>query len=624
MKTSLTVIDLYASAREIKGLLGKRVENIYTSPSGYLFKFSGGVYLIINEARASLTGVVGERDYRGAETLRGLIRDEKLIDVVMPRFDKLLVLKFGDVELVAELLRPFNLIAVRGGKVVWLDHYYKGKDREVKVGAPYVPPPMPYIDPLRQREAALEALGRASDVRKSLSRELGLGPEVAEEVLARASDRNAENILKALYSLVDEVLEGELRPTVYFSGGRPLTATPVRYLSIKAEAEETYDAFWKALDRYFSDLEIRKVVERKTVGIDAKKARLEQSIEKLRKEIAEYRERSEELYSLARTLLSLKYELEGVVNALLSNREIETSIRILDVNKANKEVLMEYSGLRFSLRLDRPVGKQIEALFEEAKDYARRARKAEDVLRKMEEELAKLEVERVEAERMAIEQVKRAVERAWFERYRWFLAMGEIPVLGGRDASQNESLVRRYLKEDYLFFHADIPGASAVIAKPTNDELMLLEVARFAASYSRAWKAGIHAVDVFYVPGRQVSKQPPSGEYLAKGSFMIYGSKNYVRNVRLELAIGIREDGGVKRVVTAPAKSIQRLAEKYVVLTPGSLDKSKVAKDLSKRWKAEQLIDEIMAALPGPSNVQEWGSGNPIPWDEIKAKFSTW
>lgn len=624
MKTSLTVVDILASAREIKSLVGRRVENIYTTPSGYLFKFSGGQYLVINDVRASLTGIVGERDYRGAETLRGLIRDERLIDVVVPRFDKLLVLKFGEVELIAELLKPFNLIAVRGGEVVWLDHYYKGKDRELKVGAPYVSPPMPYVDPLGRRDAALDVLKRASDVKRALSRELGLGPEVAEEVLARASSSSAEDLLKALDALVEEVTRGELKPTVYLSGGQPISVTPIKYLSIKTDGEEAYDAFWKALDRYFRDLEIRRAVEQKTAELRAKRARLEQSINKLREEIAEYKKRSEGLYALARTLLSIKYELEEVLQALSSDKEVKTSIRIVNVNKSNKEVVMEYSGLRFSLRLNRPVGKQIEALFEEAKEYARKADRAEEVLKKLEEELADLENKRIEVERMAAEQARRTVERAWFEKYRWFLALGEVPALGGRDASQNESLVRRYLRDEYLFFHADVPGASAVVAKPTDDEMALLEIARFAASYSKAWKAGIHAVDVFYVPGRQVSKQPPSGEYLAKGSFMIYGSKNYVRNVRLELAVGVRDDGGVRRVVAAPTKSIQHLAEKYVVLTPGSLEKSRLAKELARRWRAEQLVDEIIAALPGPSNVHEWGSGSPLPWDEVKAKFSTW
>ncbi|MGC8973169.1 MAG: ribosome rescue protein RqcH [Thermoproteus sp.] len=623
MKTSLTVVDLYASAREIKSLVGRRVENIYTTSSGYLFKFSGGVYLTVNEARASLTGTVGERDYRGAETLRGLIRDERLTDVYLPRFDKLLVLKFGDVELVAELLRPFNLIAVRDGKVIWLDHYYRGKDREVKAGAPYTPPPMPYVDPLARAEEAAEVLRRAQDVKKALSRELGLGPEVAEEIYARSSG-DAEAALRALRDLVEEVSGGQLRPTVYMAGGVPVTVTPVKYISVRAESEEEYDAFWKALDRYFADVELRKAVELKTAELKAKKAKLEQSIAKLRGEIQEYRKRSEELYSLAKTMLSLKYELEEAIRAILRNEEVGASIRILDVNRANKEAVLEHSGLRFKLRLDRPVGRQIEEVFEEAKDYARRAAKAEEALKRLEEELARVEGERAEAERAVAERVRKAAERAWFEKFRWFLALGRVPAIGGRDASQNEAAVRRYLKDDYLFFHADVPGASAVVAKPTQDEAALLELAQFAASYSRAWRAGIHAVDVFYVPGRQVSKQPPSGEYLARGSFMIYGSKNYIRHVRLELAVGMRDDGGVRRIVAAPPKSIAVLAERYVVVTPGSGEKSRVAKEIARRWKAEQLIDEIIAALPGPSTIGEWGSGQPMGWDEIKAAFSTW
>ncbi|MFB6490240.1 MAG: ribosome rescue protein RqcH [Thermoproteus sp. AZ2] len=620
MKTSLTVIDLYASAREIGGLIGRRVENIYAAPSGYLLKFAGGFYVVINESRASITGVVGQKTYKGAETLRGLIRDSRLTAVEVPRFDKILLLRFEDVELITELLRPFNLIAVRGGKVVWVDRYYRGKDREVKPGAPYAPPPMPYVDPLARPSEALERLKAAQDVKRALIRELGLGPEVAEEVYARGGG-DAEASLKALHGLVKEVREGELSPTIYLAGGGPITTTPVEYISVRYEAKERVEAFWKALDKYFAELEIRRALEQQTEEVEAERARLAQSLEKLRKEAEEYKKRAEELRARAKALLDAKYEVEETLERL----EGRGRIRILNVDKRARKVFVECCGAQYELSYAEPLGRQIEAMFEEAKELLRKAQRAEEAAARLSQELERLEAERRAAEESIRASIRRAAERSWFEKFRWTLTSRRTPALGGRDASQNEALVKRYLKEDYLFIHADIPGASAVVAKPAADELELLELAQFAASYSRAWKAGIHALDVFWVPGRQVSKKPPSGEYLAKGSFMVYGSKNWVRHVRLEIAVGYRSDGDVVRIVAASPKSIALLAEKYAVLTPGSGEKSRTAKELGKRWGLPQYsLDELMGALPGPAEVEEYGEGAPIPWEEVESAFAEW
>lgn len=38
-------------------------------------------------------------------------------------------------------------------------------------------------------------------------------------------------------------------------------------------------------------------------------------------------------------------------------------------------------------------------------------------------------------------------------------------MLGGRDAAQNEHLVKRYFRQNDIYVHADIRGASSVIVK---------------------------------------------------------------------------------------------------------------------------------------------------------------
>ena len=66
-------------------------------------------------------------------------------------------------------------------------------------------------------------------------------------------------------------------------------------------------------------------------------------------------------------------------------------------------------------------------------------------------------------------------------------------IIGGRDADQNESLVRKLLEPNDIFVHADIHGASAVIVKCVGkiSEKALREASVIAASFSKAWKQGL-------------------------------------------------------------------------------------------------------------------------------------
>jgi predicted ribosome quality control (RQC) complex YloA/Tae2 family protein len=52
-----------------------------------------------------------------------------------------------------------------------------------------------------------------------------------------------------------------------------------------------------------------------------------------------------------------------------------------------------------------------------------------------------------------------------FEKFNWFVSSENYLVLAGRDAQQNELLVKRYLRKGDAYVHADIHGASTCIVK---------------------------------------------------------------------------------------------------------------------------------------------------------------
>jgi predicted ribosome quality control (RQC) complex YloA/Tae2 family protein len=133
-------------------------------------------------------------------------------------------------------------------------------------------------------------------------------------------------------------------------------------------------------------------------------------------------------------------------------------------------------------------------------------------------------------------------KRYWFENFHWFISSENYLVVSGRDAQQNEVLVKRYLNKGDAYVHAELHGASSTIVK-NNDPahpipfMTLSEAGQACVARSSAWDAKVTAA-AYWVHPDQVSKTAPSGEYLTTGSMMIRGKKNYLPSQPLVMGIG--------------------------------------------------------------------------------------
>jgi predicted ribosome quality control (RQC) complex YloA/Tae2 family protein len=165
--------------------------------------------------------------------------------------------------------------------------------------------------------------------------------------------------------------------------------------------------------------------------------------------------------------------------------------------------------------------------------------------------------------------------RRWFHRFRWFETSDGILVVGGRDAGQNEELVRKYLGGGDTFVHADVHGAPVVIVKGSTGRMD--EVAQFAASYSGAWKTGHATADVYAVRPDQVSKTPPPGEYLSTGGFTVRGERTWFRDVPLAVSIGLIA-GENPRVIGGPPAAVAPRTRHRITLRPGIFEPNDIAK----------------------------------------------
>ncbi|KRZ95307.1 Nuclear export mediator factor Nemf [Trichinella sp. T8] len=131
----------------------------------------------------------------------------------------------------------------------------------------------------------------------------------------------------------------------------------------------------------------------------------------------------------------------------------------------------------------------------------------------------------------------------WFEKFHWFFSSDRLLVIAGRDAKQNEMLVKRYLKPGDLYVHADLRGAASVVIKQSEDKgpippKTLNEAAALAVCLSAAWESKV-VTSAWWVKHDQVSKSAPSGEYLKTGGFMIRGKKNYLTASQLVMGFGL-------------------------------------------------------------------------------------
>lgn len=184
--------------------------------------------------------------------------------------------------------------------------------------------------------------------------------------------------------------------------------------------------------------------------------------------------------------------------------------------------------------------------------------------------------------------------RQWYEKFHWFISSEEFLCIGGKDATSNEIIIKKHLEKDDVVFHTDMPGSPFFIVKNGQNagKATLEEAAQATAVYSRAWKLGHTAAEVFYVRPEQVTKEARPGEYLTKGSFMVYGKKNYL-HPHLEYAMGII-DG---QIIAGPENAVKPKTKNYLIVVHGRNQKSDLAKKIKHKLGGGEL-DDIIQFLP--------------------------
>jgi len=195
-------------------------------------------------------------------------------------------------------------------------------------------------------------------------------------------------------------------------------------------------------------------------------------------------------------------------------------------------------------------------------------------------------------------------KKEWYHKFRFFFTTNGFLVLGGKDTKNNDFLIKKHLKENDLYFHADVHGAPHVILKNDLKKEILeedkIEAACFALIFSSAWKTKSFSAEVYSVSPDQVSKTANTGESLGAGAFVIRGKRTYYKKLNLKLKLIYDSKLGLYPFpILLTYKEDLRKDEFYLI--PGSLKKSDVSKEIKNLYLKKGIFlsqEEIDSSLP--------------------------
>ena len=251
--------------------------------------------------------------------------------------------------------------------------------------------------------------------------------------------------------------------------------------------------------------------------------------------------------------------------------------------------------MKITIDLDKSLEENASRYFEESKTFKNKLEGAKKIV--MESRMNLRKEQKKEEETLRIDEDRK---RRWYEKFRWFKTSDGFLVVAGKDASTNEEVIKTYAEKNDLVFHTSLKGSPfSVIKNDENKEIpeqSRQEARIFTATYSKAWENNYQSLEVIEVEPDQVTKDAQSGEYLEKGSFMIYGERR-IETVPLQLSLGVIEDDGYNKLIGGPHTPISESCKKITRIVPGKGKKSEISNELKKKYKMKKN-DDILKILP--------------------------
>ena len=574
------------------------------------------------------------------------IERAKINSVSQPGSERIFFLHFinkdnKERKLVVEIFGKGNIILCdESMKILWILNPVEVRHRILKTGLEYVLPPNRGEDVF---QISLEGMKKSRDTQPEntdlvrwLAKCTSLPRKYVEEILlhsgisAKYANNLSDNEVNDIYYKTKEITskvidETNHEPSIMVDKlGLAIDASPI-VMSGDSNAKKV-ESYMDGIDQVLSNEIISIGRSLKTEETDRKILELEHDLEEQNKAKTQVITRSQNLRRVAHELMNLSSMgvedmNDSTVRSLLENNdsEIVKENGITYLNIENEQIKFESS-----------IPKSSSLLFSRAKELERGAINID----KASEEL-RLRVEKLQNQTQKIHekiQFSKLESKQWYERYRWFVTSDGYLVIGGRDASSNSAIIRKYMTENDIIFHAEIHGSPFFLVKNVNNQekqnsSYVEETAQATISFSRAWKDGLSSGDAYWVFPNQVKKGAPTGQFLPKGSFVIEGKRNFCRGIELKLSIGLVQIEKKYSIVCGPLNAVRKRSLVFASLLPGGTDQMNLAKrvksefvraisefdqSLAEYCKKISLDEFIRMLPPGQSKIERAERGQAI------------
>lgn len=647
----MTSFDLAAFIPELnQAIRGSRISNIYqVPPVTFIFKLHQPSrppqHLLIEAGKrlhlTSYTLKKPEKPPAFCMVLRKYLKNGKIAGIEQHEFERIVIVRVttreGEFQLVSELFGGGNIILVSPqNKILHALTYRRMRDRNILRGETFQHAPPSGRNPFtltRQDFGEIKHLGKLEIVR-ALTRFFSIGGLYAEEVLLRAqvekeipcealTEQGMNAIFDQLHQILSVIKAGDIKPCVIINGkGAWVDVVPTPLKKYANFRKKTYESFNEALDEYYTEVTVKERVVEVAEEVERELAKQKRILLSQQKALKDSREKMEQNRRIGNAIFSHLGELqlllqkimdkkkqgkpwEQIVSETQREREADRipAVYFHSLEPQRSVLYVSLENLVFPLNLRRSIQANAANYYTKAKKAERKLKGIEKAMQETQTRIQELQQTWVkETEEVRKPPIKQR-KKSWYEKFRWFYSSDGFLVVGGRDAATNEILIKKHAEPHDVIFHADIHGAPFVLIKTegkTPPEQTIKESAQFAASYSRGWREGLGAVSVYWVPAQQVSKRPPSGQRLERGAFMIYGSKNYVRNVPLRVAIGIETKEEHLIIIGGPVEAISRQTNTYIEIIPGDQSAGRLAKQIQHLLaeKTPKVLQKEILRIP--------------------------
>ena len=619
--------------------IGKRIEDYYVSniygitKNSLLFKFhhpkKPDILLMLSTFGIWMTKVKIEQiePNKLLRRLRSDLLRFKLKEIKQVGTERIVYLTFSYFEkefvVIAELFGDGNIIVCNNEmKILALLHSVDVRHRQLRVGSQYIPPPQNNFDVLSMTEKDFEDIqSTPTPVAKWVGKTLGLPRKYAEEITRLAkveskkkgeetTNEEVRQLFNFATQIINDVVSGKHDPEIVRND-----EVDVNPVSIKGENCEKISSFMDGLDIVFTESILSKGKTIQGGAFDKKISELETKFDEQTKAIKTVTEKSQSIANVANSLLEALSQGISTINdpkitSLLKNKNSE-------IVKEKGISYIKIGDAKIKVNLESSLPTIASTLFYESKKQKSAISSIEILIKKTQWNLEKIIEKGENAKKSVVFSEVR--KKNWFERYRWFYTTDGVLAVGGRDSSSNSAIIRKHLEKNDKVFHAEISGSPFFLLKDSDTitPASLTEVAHATVCFSKVWKESMYGSSAYWVNPEQVKKAAPSGQSMAKGSFMIEGQRNFVKISTLKMCVAIiqREE---KYLLTCGPPSLKNNCICYAIIEPQGSDLADVAKKIRLEFLAnnEDLaksfsIDEYVRILPaGPSRVIESGSGS--------------